>query len=38
VAWIAADAVGRIGIRLSALAQDGLTYTVDEYGLERYGK
>ena len=38
VAWIAADAVGRIGIRLSALAQDGLTYTVDEYRLERYGK
>src|ERR1700691_6510901 len=30
MAWIAADALGRIGIRLSALAQDRLTYTVDE--------
>ena len=32
----AADAVRRIGIKLSALAQDGLTYGADEYDLDRY--
>jgi ADP-ribose pyrophosphatase YjhB (NUDIX family) len=32
----AADAVRRIGIRLSALAQDGLTYAVNDYDLDRY--
>jgi ADP-ribose pyrophosphatase YjhB (NUDIX family) len=31
-----ADTVRRIGIRLSALAQDGLTYAVDEYDQDRY--
>jgi len=36
VAGIAADAVRRIGIRLSALAQDGLTFAADEYDLDRY--
>jgi len=36
VARTAADAVRRIGIKLSALAQDGLTYAADEYDLDRY--
>ncbi len=36
VARTAADAVRRIGIKLSALAQDGLTYGADEYDLDRY--
>jgi ADP-ribose pyrophosphatase YjhB (NUDIX family) len=36
VATTAADAVRRIGIKLSALAQDGLTYGADEYDLDRY--
>jgi ADP-ribose pyrophosphatase YjhB (NUDIX family) len=31
-----ADAVRRIGIRLSALAQDGLTYAASDYDLDRY--
>ncbi len=31
-----ADEVRRIGIRLAALAQDGLAYGADEYDLERY--
>src|SRR5271170_1592808 len=38
-AWVArtsADAVRRIGIKLSALAQDGLTFTADPYDLDRY--
>ena len=32
----AADAVRRIGIRLAALAQDGLTYAAGDYDLDRY--
>jgi ADP-ribose pyrophosphatase YjhB (NUDIX family) len=36
VARTAADAVRRIGIRLSALAQDGLTYANGEYDRDRY--
>jgi ADP-ribose pyrophosphatase YjhB (NUDIX family) len=36
VATTAADAVRRIGIRLSALAQDGLTYAASDYDLDRY--
>ncbi len=32
----AADAVRRIGIKLAALAQDGLTYGADDYDLDRY--
>ena len=36
VASSAADAVRRIGIRLSALAQDGLTYSPSDYDLDRY--
>jgi len=36
VATTAADAVRRIGIKLAALAQDGLTYGADEYDLDRY--
>jgi ADP-ribose pyrophosphatase YjhB (NUDIX family) len=36
VADIAADAVRRIGIRLAALAQDGLTFARGEYDLDRY--
>lgn len=32
----AADAVRRIGIKLSALAQDGLTFAADAYDLDRY--
>jgi ADP-ribose pyrophosphatase YjhB (NUDIX family) len=32
----AADAVRRIGIKLSALAQDGLTYATGDYDLDRY--
>ena len=31
-----ADAVRRIGIRLAALAQDGLTFAADDYDLDRY--
>ncbi len=31
-----ADAVRRIGIKLAALAQDGLTFGADEYDLDRY--
>ena len=31
-----ADAVRRIGIKLSALAQGGLTYAADEYDRDRY--
>ena len=33
---IAADAVRRIGIRLAALAQDGLTFATGDYDLDRY--
>jgi ADP-ribose pyrophosphatase YjhB (NUDIX family) len=36
VTTTAADAVRRIGIKLAALAQDGLTYGADEYDLDRY--
>jgi len=36
VASSAADAARRIGIRLSALAQDGLTYASGAYDLDRY--
>ena len=36
MATTAADAVRRIGIKLAALAQDGLTYGADEYDLDRY--
>jgi ADP-ribose pyrophosphatase YjhB (NUDIX family) len=36
MASTAADAVRRIGIRLAALAQDGLTYAAGEYDLDRY--
>ena len=36
VATTAADAVRRIGIKLAALAQDGLTYGADDYDLDRY--
>jgi ADP-ribose pyrophosphatase YjhB (NUDIX family) len=36
VATTTADAVRRIGIKLSALAQDGLTYGADAYDLDRY--
>lgn len=36
MATTAADAVRRIGIRLSALAQDGLTYAASDYDLDRY--
>ena len=36
VASTAADEVRRIGIKLSALAQDGLTYGADDYDLDRY--
>ncbi len=36
VARTAAGAVRRIGIKLAALAQDGLTYGADEYDLDRY--
>lgn len=32
----AADSVRRIGIRLAALAQDGLAYAAGEYDLDRY--
>jgi ADP-ribose pyrophosphatase YjhB (NUDIX family) len=32
----AGDAVRRIGIRLAALAQDGLTYAPSDYDLDRY--
>jgi ADP-ribose pyrophosphatase YjhB (NUDIX family) len=33
---VTGDDVRRIGIRLAALAQDGLTYGADEYDLDRY--
>jgi ADP-ribose pyrophosphatase YjhB (NUDIX family) len=36
VANTGADKVRRIGIKLAALAQDGLTYGADEYDLDRY--
>jgi len=36
VARTAADAVRRIGIRLAALAQDGLMYAADDYDRDRY--
>jgi len=36
VAKTAADALRRIGIRLSALAQDGLTYAASDYDRDRY--
>jgi ADP-ribose pyrophosphatase YjhB (NUDIX family) len=36
VASSAADAVRLIGIRLAALAQDGLTYAPSDYDLDRY--
>jgi ADP-ribose pyrophosphatase YjhB (NUDIX family) len=36
VASPASDAVRRIGIRLAALAQDGLTYAADDFDLDRY--
>jgi ADP-ribose pyrophosphatase YjhB (NUDIX family) len=36
VARTSADAVRRIGIRLSALAQDGLTYAASDYDTDRY--
>ena len=32
----AADAVRRIGIKLAALAQDGLTFAAGDYDLDRY--
>ena len=32
----AAEAVRRIGIKLAALAQDGLTFATDDYDLDRY--
>jgi ADP-ribose pyrophosphatase YjhB (NUDIX family) len=31
-----ADAVRRVGIRLAALAQDGLTYVTNDYDVDRY--
>ncbi|MGH3554873.1 MAG: NUDIX hydrolase N-terminal domain-containing protein, partial [Mycobacterium sp.] len=31
-----ADAVRRIGIKLAALAQDGLTFAANEYDVDRY--
>jgi ADP-ribose pyrophosphatase YjhB (NUDIX family) len=36
VASSAADDVRRIGIRLAALAQDGLAYAADDFDLDRY--
>lgn len=36
MARTAADTVRRIGIRLAALAQDGLTYATGDYDLDRY--
>jgi ADP-ribose pyrophosphatase YjhB (NUDIX family) len=36
MATTAADALRRIGIRIAALAQDGLTYAASDYDLERY--
>ena len=36
VARTAGDAVRRIGVKLAALAQDGLAYTTDEYDRDRY--
>jgi ADP-ribose pyrophosphatase YjhB (NUDIX family) len=36
VAETAADALRRIGIKLSALAQDGLTFGATDYDLDRY--
>ena len=32
----AADTVRRIGVRLAALAQDGLTFADGDYDLDRY--
>jgi len=36
VASSAADAVRRIGVRLAALAQDGLTFAANDYEVDRY--
>jgi ADP-ribose pyrophosphatase YjhB (NUDIX family) len=36
VADTAADAVRRVGIKLAALAQDGLTFATGDYDLDRY--
>ena len=36
MAKTAADAIRRIGIRLAALAQDGLTFAASDYDLDRY--
>ena len=36
MAGTVADDVRRIGIRLAALAQDGLTYAAGAYDLDRY--
>jgi ADP-ribose pyrophosphatase YjhB (NUDIX family) len=36
VADTGAEAVRRIGIKLAALAQDGLTFAADDYDLDRY--
>jgi ADP-ribose pyrophosphatase YjhB (NUDIX family) len=36
VARTAADTVRRIGIKVAALAQDGLTFAADDYDLDRY--
>jgi 8-oxo-dGTP pyrophosphatase MutT (NUDIX family) len=36
VAETAADELRRIGIRLSGLAQDGLTYASNDYDVDRY--
>jgi ADP-ribose pyrophosphatase YjhB (NUDIX family) len=36
VAETTADALRRIGIKLAALAQDGLTYAASDYDLDRY--
>ncbi len=36
MASTAADAARRIGIRLAALAQDGLTFAPTDYDLDRY--
>ena len=32
----AAEAVRRIGVKLAALAQDGLTFAAGDYDLDRY--
>ena len=36
MAETAADAIRRIGIKLAALAQDGLTFAASDYDLDRY--